>query len=77
MIRAAIVGLGRWGQNLVASVQGNSDALRFTAGATRTPEKARSFADKHHSMTATKKFSPILRSTRWCSRRRTVCTPGR
>jgi len=47
MIRAAIVGLGRWGQNLVASVQGKSDAIRFTAGATRTPEKARGFADKH------------------------------
>jgi len=47
MIRAAIVGLGRWGQNLVASVQGKSDSLRFVAGATRTPEKARSFADAH------------------------------
>jgi predicted dehydrogenase len=47
MIRAAIVGLGRWGQNLVASVQGRSDAIRFVAGATRTAEKARGFADKH------------------------------
>ena len=47
MIRAAIVGLGRWGQNLVASVQGKSDAIRFVAGATRTPEKARGFADAH------------------------------
>jgi predicted dehydrogenase len=47
VIRAAIVGLGRWGQNLVASVQGQSDAIRFVAGATRTPEKARGFADKH------------------------------
>ncbi len=47
MIRAAIVGLGRWGQNLVASVQGRSDAIRFVAGATRTPEKAQGFADKH------------------------------
>jgi predicted dehydrogenase len=47
MIRAAIVGLGRWGQNLVASVQGKSGAIRFVAGATRTPEKARSFAETH------------------------------
>ena len=47
MIRAAIVGLGRWGQNLVASVQGKSDAIRFVAGATRTPEKAQAFADAH------------------------------
>src|SRR5439155_6874090 len=47
MIRAAIVGLGGWGQNLVASVQGKSDAIRFIAGATRTPEKSRAFADAH------------------------------
>ncbi|HMH16896.1 MAG TPA: Gfo/Idh/MocA family oxidoreductase [Burkholderiales bacterium] len=47
MIRAAIVGLGRWGQNLVASVQGQSDTIRFVAGATRIPEKARGFADAH------------------------------
>ena len=30
MIDAAIVGLGRWGRTLVASVQGKSDRLRFT-----------------------------------------------
>ena len=47
MIRAAIVGLGRWGQNLVASVQGKSNAIRFVAGATRTREKALSFAETH------------------------------
>ncbi len=47
MICAAIIGLGRWGQNLVASVQGKSDAIRFVAGATRTPEKARDFAEAH------------------------------
>ncbi len=47
MIRAAIVGLGRWGQNLVASVQGKSDAIRFVAGATRSAEKARGFAGEH------------------------------
>ena len=28
MIRAAIVGLGRWGRSLVASVQGKSDVIR-------------------------------------------------
>ena len=36
MIRAAIVGLGWWGRTLVESVQGESEAIRFTAGATRT-----------------------------------------
>jgi predicted dehydrogenase len=40
MIRAAIVGLGRWGRNLVDSVQGKSDVIRFVAGATRTPAAA-------------------------------------
>ena len=44
MINAAIVGLGRWGQNLVNSVQGKSDAIRFVAGATRTVGKAEAYA---------------------------------
>jgi predicted dehydrogenase len=35
MIRAAIVGLGRWGQNLVNSAR-DSEVLRFTAAHTRT-----------------------------------------
>jgi predicted dehydrogenase len=35
MINAAIVGLGWWGKTLVESA-GNSDAIRFVAGATRT-----------------------------------------
>ena len=44
MINAAIVGLGRWGQNLVNSVQGKSDVIRFTTGTTRTPAKAAAYA---------------------------------
>ncbi|HEY1326367.1 MAG TPA: Gfo/Idh/MocA family oxidoreductase [Casimicrobiaceae bacterium] len=47
MIRAAIVGMGTWGRNLVASVQGRSDLLRFVAGATRTPARAADFAATH------------------------------
>jgi len=43
MINAAIVGIGRWGQGLVSSVQGKSDRIRFTAGFTRTPAKAADF----------------------------------
>ena len=35
MIRASIVGLGWWGKTLVESAE-NSDAVRFTAGTTRT-----------------------------------------
>jgi hypothetical protein len=33
MLRAAIVGIGTWGQNLVRSVEG-SERIRFVAGAT-------------------------------------------
>ena len=36
MINAGIVGLGRWGQNLVNSIQGKSDKIRVVAGTTRT-----------------------------------------
>lgn len=43
MIRAAIVGIGRWGRTLVDSVQGKSGAIRFTAGCTRTRASAEEF----------------------------------
>ncbi len=44
MIDAAIVGLGRWGQTLVESVHGKSDAIRFARGVTRTVAKAADYA---------------------------------
>ena len=47
MIRAAIVGLGRWGRNLVESVQGKSARLRFTHAVVRRPEEAAGFAARH------------------------------
>jgi predicted dehydrogenase len=46
MINAAIIGLGRWGQNLVNSIQGKSDRIRIAAGATRTVAKAIDYAKK-------------------------------
>ena len=46
MINAAIVGLGRWGQNLVNSIQGKSGKIRIVAGATRTVAKAADYAKK-------------------------------
>jgi predicted dehydrogenase len=45
MINAAIVGLGRWGQNLVNSIHGKSDKIRVTLGVLRHPENAREYAD--------------------------------
>ncbi len=47
MVRCAIVGLGRWGQTLVNSVQGKSDKIRFVRGVTRTPRHAATFAADH------------------------------
>ena len=46
MIDAAIVGLGRWGRNLVNSVQGKSEKIRFVAGALRHVGTAKDFAAK-------------------------------
>jgi predicted dehydrogenase len=46
MIRAAIVGIGTWGRNLVSAAQG-SEAIRFVAGATRTPAAAAAFCRQH------------------------------
>src|SRR5262249_3586094 len=43
MIRAAIIGLGRWGRSLVNAVQGKSDAIRFVAAHTRTRASAEDF----------------------------------
>jgi len=47
MIRAAIVGIGGWGRNLVTAVQGKSEHIRFVAGTTRTPGKAVDFCRQH------------------------------
>jgi predicted dehydrogenase len=43
-VRAAIIGLGRWGQRLVNSVEG-SDKIKVVAGVTRRVERAQGFAD--------------------------------
>jgi predicted dehydrogenase len=43
VIRAAIVGLGRWGRTLVGAVHGKSTELRFTAGHSRTRASAEPF----------------------------------
>ncbi len=52
MVRAAIVGLGRWGRRLVDAVQGagaagSSERIRFVRGWNRTAEKACEFAAQH------------------------------
>ncbi len=44
MLKCAIIGLGRWGQVLVDSVQGKSEKLTFVRGVTRTPANAADYA---------------------------------
>jgi predicted dehydrogenase len=42
-VRAAIIGLGRWGCSLVNAVHGKTDAIKFTAAYTRTRISAEDF----------------------------------
>ena len=59
MIRAAIVGLGWWGQNLVNSVA-DSAALRFVAANTRTRQTAEAFC-REKALRWTEDFDSLLR----------------
>ena len=43
MVRAAIVGLGRWGRSLVNAVHGKTDAIEFVAAYTRTRTSAEDY----------------------------------
>jgi predicted dehydrogenase len=63
MINAAIVGLGRWGKNLVNSVQGKSSKLRFVQCVVRRPEPAREFATQQGLELSTD-FERMLRDPR-------------
>jgi predicted dehydrogenase len=60
MIRAAIVGLGRWGRSLVRSVQGKSDAIQFVLGQTRTRGTAEEFC-RAHQIELVNSYGQILR----------------
>ena len=44
MIDAAVIGLGRWGKNIVEAVQGKSKRLRFIRGVSKEPALVRDFA---------------------------------
>src|SRR5262249_53313773 len=44
MINAAVIGLGRWGKNIVDAVQGKSKRLRFIRCVSKEPELVRDFA---------------------------------
>jgi predicted dehydrogenase len=59
VIRAGIVGLGRWGRSLVASVAGKSDDIRFALACTRTPANAAEFCREKH-LTLVDSYEEIL-----------------
>lgn len=63
MLRAAIVGLGSWGQVLVDAVQAGGkpkgDLIRFERAVTRTPAKAEAFADLQ-GLTLSDRFADAL-----------------
>jgi len=44
MINAAVIGLGRWGKNIVESAQGKSKRLHFIRGVSKEPELVADFA---------------------------------
>ena len=44
MINAAVIGLGRWGKNIIESVQGKSKRLHFIRGVSKEPDLVRDFA---------------------------------
>ena len=60
-VRAAIIGLGRWGRSLVNAVHGKTDAITFTAAYTRTRASAEEYLprEKH----------PAARPLRGCAGR--------
>ena len=47
-VRAAIIGLGRWGRSLVNAVHGKTDAIKFAAAYTRTRASAEEFCREHN-----------------------------
>jgi predicted dehydrogenase len=61
MIRAAIVGLGRWGKNLVNGASG-SPALRFTTANSRTRQTAEAFC-REKSLHWTPDLDEVLRDS--------------
>jgi predicted dehydrogenase len=60
MIRAAIVGLGRWGRSLVNAVQGKSDDIEFVAAHTRTRASAEDFC-REKGVTLVDSYEQILK----------------
>ncbi len=50
MLRAATIGLGRWGRILIESAQTASEVIRFHQGATLDPSAVTAFEASIHSI---------------------------
>lgn len=60
MINAAIIGMGRWGEVLIRSVQGKSDKVRFVAGVARNPAPYEALAAEQ-DIRLTDDFDSVIR----------------
>jgi predicted dehydrogenase len=58
-VRAAIIGLGRWGRSLVNAVHGKTDAIQFTAAYTRTRASAEDFC-REKNIPMRNRFEDVL-----------------
>jgi predicted dehydrogenase len=47
MLKVAMVGLGRWGQTILNSIQGRSERVRVVHGVSKEPDAARPLAEKY------------------------------
>ena len=60
MIRAAILGLGRWGRTLVHAVQGRTEDMRFVAAHASSREPHVAFC-REHGLALAERYDDILR----------------
>jgi predicted dehydrogenase len=59
MVRAAIIGLGRWGRSLVSSVEGKSADIRFVLAHTRSRATAEEFC-RGRGLTLVERYERVL-----------------
>jgi len=59
MVRAAIIGLGRWGRSQVNAIHGRTDAIKFVAAHTRTRASAEEFC-REKGIPLRERFEDVL-----------------
>jgi len=63
MINLTIIGLGKWGLELVKSVNKNSKIVKFNSVISRNPERIKKEAKKY-KLSIYKNYSELLNSTK-------------